>query len=62
MDPKLLESTLNDILTAVRGLQVSTRSVVVSQESLQESVDELITKVDEINLPTGDGFERGYES
>lgn len=32
------------------------------QNIFSDQVDELITKVDEINLPTGSGFSTDYES
>lgn len=60
--PNPKEVTLTDLLDAVVGLRSSIKRQEAQIQDLQDTLDELVTKVDEINLPVGEGFTTTYES
>lgn len=54
--------TLTDLLRAIQAQSDQLTSMLRMQNAMSDQVDELITKVDEINLPSGTGFSQDFES
>lgn len=54
--PNAKEVTLLDLLDAITGLRSATKRIEGQLELQQDILDDLVNKVDEINLPSGDGF------
>lgn len=60
--PNSKDVTLLDLLDAITGLRSTIKRQEGQLQDLQDTIDELVTKVDEINLPVGAGFTTQYES
>lgn len=56
------EITLDTIFAEVTLVNKRLTELIIQQGIIEDTLDDLVAKVDEINLPTGDGFERGFES
>lgn len=54
--------TLEDVMRELQAQREMLNIVLKTQNVFSDQVDELITKVDEINLPVGSGMGIEYES
>lgn len=56
------EVTLVNLMTELQAQRDLLNTLLKMQNVMSDQIDDLITKVDEINLPTGPGFTTEYES
>lgn len=56
------EVTLDTLFNEIALVNKRLVELLNQQGNIEDTLDDLVAKVDEINLPTGDGFERGFES
>lgn len=54
--------SLSDLMRELQSQRDLLSTLLRMQNTLSDQIDDLITKVDEINLPTGSGFTTDYES
>lgn len=53
---------LSSIARDLSEVKTLVQTLLRAQSAFSDQLDDLQNKVDEINLPVGDGFERSYES